>query len=124
MTWLIGHSSHGFNPLNGAETVNVFSPGLRTAIRDNMQHSRQTDAPPCGADGDIILDTQDAGMVRGPDLTVQTTAPERVTVAGSYEVDEYHRDRRYMTVNLGGSWKLENIIESNNSSLRQSLAYG
>ena len=121
IAWLIGHSGKGFNAVDDAATGNVFSPGLRQAVRAAMLRSRQRDEPPCGADGDIILDTQEDGETQNVRLSAQPTGPDRVTVAASFDVDGYHRDRRYMTVNLDGAWKLENIIESNGSSLRRSL---
>ena len=121
ITWLIGHSGRGFNATDDGSAVNVFSPGLRDAIRRSLLRSRQAGDVPCGLDGDILLDTQEEGIVRNLRLSAAPNGPDRVAVAASYEVDGYHRDRRYLTVNLDGAWKLENINESDGSSLRRLL---
>ena len=121
VTWLIGHSSGGFEAWDDAANANVFSPGLREALRMSFLRSRQQGEPPCGADGNIILDMQENGAAHNLRLSSRPTAPDRVTVAASFDVDGYHRDRRFMTVNLDGVWKLENIVQANGSSLRRSL---
>jgi len=121
VTWLIEHSGRGFDYSNDAATVAVFSPGLRTALRASFARSRQRGEPPCGANDDIILSTQEGGAAQNLRLSAQTTAPDRTTVASSFDVDGYHRDKQFMTVNLGGVWKLENIVEIGEGSLRRSL---
>lgn len=121
VTWLLQHSSRDFRPEDDNASDNVFSPGLRAALRATYLRSRQRNEPPCGANGDIILDTQEEGAPANLRVSVQPTGSDRVTVATSYDIAGYHRDRRYLTINLGGVWKLENIIEADGSSLRRSL---
>lgn len=121
VAWLIGHSGRGFVAVDEAANETVFSPGLRAALRASLLRSRQRDEPPCEANGDIILDTQEGGTAQNLRLSVQPTAADRAMVSASYDVDGSHRDRRYFTVNLDGVWKLENIIEANGTSLRRSL---
>ena len=80
VTWLIEHSGQrGFNYANDADTANVFSPGLRAAFA----RSRKVNEPPCGADGDIILDTQEGGAAQNVRLALHEAAPDRATVAAS-----------------------------------------
>ena len=122
IAWLLANSGNGFEPLNDASTGNVFSPGLRDAVRSSVAHSRAVNEPPCGANGDFILETQEMGRPINTRLAVQTSAVDRAAVSASYDVDGHHRTRRYMVVNLGGAWKLENIQEANGSTLRRSLA--
>jgi len=121
VAWLIGHSGRGFVAVDEVANETVFSPGLRAALRASLLRSRQRNEPPCGANGDIILDTQDGGTAQNLRLSVQPTAADRATVSASYDVDGFHRDRRYFAINLDRVWKLENIIEANVTSLRRSL---
>ena len=121
VTWLIQQSGHGTSFSDDAANVAVFSPGLRTALRTSYARSRQRNEPPCGMDGDIILNTQEGGAAQNLRLSTQATAPDRTTVASSFDVDGYHRNQQFMTVNLGGAWKLENIVDAHGVSLRRSL---
>ena len=121
VTWLLQHSGRDFDPGNDTANAAVFSPGLRAALRATFQRSRERNQPPCGANGDIILATQEAGAPENLRTSVQPTAPDRITVAASYDLLGDHRNRRYLTVNLDGAWKLENIIEADGISLRRSL---
>ncbi|HEY0205172.1 MAG TPA: hypothetical protein VGC15_13600 [Acetobacteraceae bacterium] len=121
VAWLLQQSSSGTNFTDDAKNADVFSPGLRAALRASAARSRREGAPPCGANGDIIRDSQETGRVENLRLSTQAAAPDRATVAASFDVDGYHRDRRFMAVNLDGAWKLENVIEADGSSLRRSL---
>ena len=124
VTWLLRSSGHGFNALDDAASAPVFSPGLRAAVRASLAHARQTNDPPCGGNGDFILDTQENGLVRNVRLSAQSTAADRRAVSASYEVDGYQRKRSFMVVLLDGAWKLENIVEANGRSLRRALGCG
>ena len=121
VTWLITHSGHGFEARDDAATATVFSPGLRAAIRTSFARSRQRKEPPCGADGDIILDSQEPGTPENLRVSAQTTAPDRQTVAATFDIVGYHRTPKFMTVLLDGTWKVENIISADGLSLRRSL---
>lgn len=121
ISWLLLHSGRGFDPGNVPATAPVFSPGLRAALESSYARSRRDDEPPCGAEGDILLSTQEDGAAQNIRLAVQATAPDRATVSASFDADGYHRDRRYMTVLLDGVWKLENILETDGGSLRRAL---
>ena len=55
--WLLHTSGHGFDPLGDTGSAPVFSPGLRAAVSASLAHARQTNDPPCGGNGDFILDT-------------------------------------------------------------------
>ena len=122
--WLLRTSGHGFNALDDAADAPVFSPGLRAAVRASLTQARRTNDPPCGGDGDFILDTQENGVVRNVRLNAQATGTDRRAVSASYDVDGYHRERRFMVVLLDGAWKLENIVEANGRSLRRALGCG
>jgi len=62
VTWLIkSNNGRGFQFVDDAATPPVFSPGLRSALLASLTRSRQRNEPPWGADGDIILDTQEDG---------------------------------------------------------------
>lgn len=62
VTWLIkSNNGRGFQFVDDAATAPVFSPGLRSALLASLTRSRQRNEPPWGADGDIILDTQEDG---------------------------------------------------------------
>jgi hypothetical protein len=120
--WLIQHSAgRGLNVTDVPSTSNVFSPGLRAALTASFQRSRLRNEPPCGADGDIILETQEEGAVSNLRLSAQQTAPDRTIVAASFDVDGYHRAPRFMTVLLDGAWKVENIVSADGVSLRRAL---
>ncbi len=121
VAWLLQQSSQGVNFGDASKNANVFSPGLRGALRASFAQSRREDSPPCGANGDIIRDSQENGRVENLRLSTQATAPDRATVAASFDVDGYHRNRRFMVVNLDGTWKLENIVEADGKSMRRSL---
>ena len=120
--WLLAHSGREFRPEDDSATATVFSPGLRAALRASFARSHQRNEPPCGADGDIILETQEGGRPSNVRLAAQRTEPDRVVVAASFDVDGYHRDSKFMTVQLDGVWKLENIVMAEGISLRRSLA--
>ena len=100
VTWLLQHSGRDFDYTKDSTTVNVFSPGLRTALRNSFAHSRQVNEPPCGANGDIILASQEIGPVTNLRLSVEHTASDRATVSASFDIMGYHRDRQFMTVIL------------------------
>lgn len=121
VTWLLQHSGRDFDFSKDAATPTVFSPGLRSAIRASLARSRQVNEPPCGADGDIVLATQEFGPAENMRISAQQTATDRVTVTTSFDVVGYHRDRRFLTVNMDGIWKVENI-EADGHSLRRLLA--
>ena len=121
VAWLLQQSSQGVNFGDDTKNADVFSPGLRAALRASFARSRRDDAPPCGANGDIIRASQEDGRVENLRLSTQATAPDRATVAASFDVDGYHRNRRFMMVSLEGAWRLENIVEADGSSLRRSL---
>lgn len=115
------NSGHSFNALDDAASTPVFSPGLRAGVRASLARARQTNDPPCGGDGDFILNTQENGVLRNVRLSAQATAADRRAVSASYDVDGYHRERRFMVVLLDGAWKLENIVEPTGASLRRAL---
>ncbi len=122
VTWLIeNNNGRGFQFVDDAATAPVFSPGLRSALLASLTRSRQRNEPPWGADGDIILDTQEDGAARSLLLSKQRTAPDRSTVSASFDVDGARRSRRFMAVNLGGAWRIENIVEADGLSLQRSL---
>jgi hypothetical protein len=125
VTWLIQHSGgHGFQEQDDAASATVFSPGLRAAIRASFARSRQRNEPPCGADGDFILETQEDGPVTNLRVSSQPTASDRATVATSFDIVGYHRSPKFMAVLLDGAWKVENIVSAEGVSLRRSLACG
>lgn len=121
VTWLIRNSGHGFQADDDATTASVFSPGLRATLRASLARSRQRNEPPCGADGDIILNSQEDGTPQNLRLSTRSTAPDRQTVTVSFDIVGYHRDRRFMTVLLDGTWKVDNIVDADGASLRRSL---
>lgn len=124
VNWLLHKSGHGFNALDDAASAPVFSPGLRGAVRASLAHARQTNDPPCRGDGDFILNTQENGLLRNVRLSAQATEADNRAVLASYDVDGYHRERRFMVVLFDGAWKLENIVEANGTSLRRALGCG
>jgi hypothetical protein len=120
--WLVENSGRGFIATDSAANANVFSPGLRAELQTSLARSHRLNEPPCGADGDIILDSQESGTPQNLQLLVRPTAPDRQTVMASFDIVGYHRNQRFMTVLLEGSWKIENIIDTNGKSLRRLLA--
>ncbi len=125
VTWLIQHANgNGFKPEDDAANTAVFSPGLRAALRASFARSRQRNEPPCGADGDVIVETQEFGPVTNLRVGSQPTAADRATVAASFDVVGYHRAPKFMAVLLDGTWKVENIVTADGSSLRRVLACG
>ena len=121
VTWLIQHSGRGFNYSDDGANGAVFSPGLRAALRASFARSRQRNETPCGADGDVILETQEGGPAQNLKLTAKPAAADRTTVAASFDVDGAHRTPQFMTVLLDGVWKVENIVRPDGTSLRRSL---
>ena len=85
--WLLHNSGHGFNALDDAASAPVFSPGLRAGVRASLAQARRTNDPPCGGDGDFILNTQENGLLRNVRLSARATAADRRTVSASYDVD-------------------------------------
>lgn len=120
--WLIGHAGgHGFDGTSDRANATVFSPGLRAAIRESLARSRQRGEPPCGANGDLVLDLQEYGEIRDLNLVTEKTDVDRATVRATFESVTYRRDLRFMAVRLDGIWMIENIVTSDGHSLRRSL---
>ena len=120
VAWLIKNSGAGFNVMDETANAAVLTPGLRAALRVSLARSRQRNEPPCGANGDIILGTQEEGAAQNVRLSAEATAPDRQAVSASFDIVGSHRTLKYMTVLLDGAWKVENII-SEGVSLRRSL---
>ena len=127
MRWLIEHAGgRGFDGTDDRANAAVFSPslrtGLRTALRQSLVRGRQQGQPPCGANGDVVLDMQEYGPIQGLRLMTEKTESDRATVRATSEAVGYHRDLTLMAVRLNGAWMAENIVTADGHSLRRSLA--
>lgn len=119
--WLIENSTHGFSIGDDAANANVASPGLRTALRESIRRAGQRGEVGC-LNADPIVGAQDEVTVRNLRLSAQATGPDRVKVTASFDASGTANSAQFLTVNLDGNWKLENIVGAGGFSLRRLLA--
>jgi hypothetical protein len=119
------HYESGATPLDaqGKDADWLFEPSLLKLIRDDEADAKAKSEVPV-LDGDPICDCQEHNIIKNVQISVLPMSHDKAAATIAFSDGPADVKLQYILARIDGSWKIQDIANADNGSLRDTLIKG